>query len=147
MIKNAWEFEHSIKCKAAKNFVWKFWTDVSNWERLEGEKVEWIKLNGPFAAGTIGTTKMLGQPPLQWSILKLAPFDYAIIKMDFDGAVFRNMMQFEAITDDETKIIQQFTLEGLKASEYIEGMKIFETNAPDGLLKLAKTIEVVFNKS
>ena len=143
----AWVFEHSTECKADKNFAWKFWTDVSNWEKLEGKKVEWIKLNGPFAEGTVGTTKMLGQEPHQWKISKLTPFETATIEMSLDGAIFSNVMQFKAIPNHETKITQRFTLEGVKASNFIEGMKMFEKNAPEGLLKLAQTIESVFNKT
>ena len=45
----AWEFQHSINCDAPRPFVWTFWTDVSNWQKLEGEAVEWCRLDGPFA--------------------------------------------------------------------------------------------------
>ena len=37
-----WEFEHSSECDAPVEHAWAYWTDVSNWERLEGEAVESI---------------------------------------------------------------------------------------------------------
>jgi len=25
-----WKFEHSVECQVAKDFAWRFWTDVTN---------------------------------------------------------------------------------------------------------------------
>ena len=58
-----WEFEHAVECDADQFFAWSYWTDVSNWEKLEGEAVDWIRLYGPFALGTNGATKMPGHEP------------------------------------------------------------------------------------
>lgn len=140
-----WQFEHSVECNSNKSFAWAFWTDVSNWERLEGKAVEWIKLHGPFAVGTSGATKAPGQEPYTWKITQLDPERSATIEMPLDDAVFCNVMMMESIGADRTQIAQRLSLTGIKAADFAEGMRTFETNAPQGLAKLAKAIESVYN--
>jgi len=136
-----WHFEHSVECHSDKSFAWAFWTDVSNWERLEGNAVEWIRLQGPFAVGTSGTTKTPGQDPYVWEITYLEPERCAMIQMPLEGAVFYNTMIMESIGPRQTRIIQRLGLGGTKARDFIQGIQTFETSAPEGLAKLARSIE------
>ena len=144
MNETAWQFEHSVECNANKAFVWSFWTDVSNWERIEGKAVEWIKLNGPFVIGTSGVTKTPGRDPQYWKIAQLDPEHSATIEMSLEGAVFYNEMILESVSPDRTLITQRWSLAGPKASDLAEGMQMFEISAPQGLAKLAKTIESAY---
>ena len=144
MDKNKWMFKHSVACKASKAFAWAFWTDVSNWERLEGAAVEWIKLKGPFEKGTSGETKMPGQDALQWKIVQLDLEHSATIDMPLHKAILKNKIIFAAVSENQTSITQVLSLEGVNAYEYAEGMKMFETSAPQGLAKLAEAIELAF---
>ncbi|WP_425234718.1 hypothetical protein [Ulvibacterium sp.] len=141
----AWKFEHSVECNSDKSFAWAFWANVSNWQRLEGKAVEWIKLKGPFAVGTSGATKTPGQEPYIWKITQLDPEHSATIEMPLDGAVFCNVMIMESIGPNHTRITQRLSLTGIKAVDFAEGMQTFETSAPQGLAKLAKAIESVYN--
>ncbi len=50
-----WFFEHGVVAKAPCNVAWAFWTDVSNWSL--DPSLESVRLDGPFVAGTRGTTK------------------------------------------------------------------------------------------
>lgn len=143
----AWQFQHSVECKAAKSFAWSFWTDVSNWERIEGKAVEWIKLHGPFALGTVGETKMPGQEPQKWRIGQIDPGHSATIEMTVAGAQFYSEMILESISPDQTRIIQRMSLAGDKAQDLAEGMRVFETSAPQGLARLARAIEVASGTS
>ncbi len=144
MSEAAWQFEHTVTCKADRTFAWNFWTDVTNWERIEGQAIEWIRLDGPFATGTSGTTKAPGQPPHHWQIAECKVGHSARIEMKLDGAVFDNIMSFQSTEADETLITQRMELSGPKATTFTEGMKIFETTAPQGLTKLAKSIEAAY---
>lgn len=141
----AWQFEHSVECNSDKSFAWAFWTDVFNWERLEGKAVKWIKLKGPFAVGTSGATKTPSQDPFNWKITQLDPERSATIEMPLDGAVFCNVMIMESIHPNRTQITQRLSLTGKKAADFTEGMQTFETSAPQGLAKLAKAIESAYD--
>ena len=139
-----WHFEHSVECNANRSFAWSFWIDVSNWERLEGKAVEWIRLEGPFVVGTSGVTKMPGQDPQHWKITQIDPERSATVEMPLDGAVFCSTITLESVSPDRTKITQRMSLNGEKAAELAKGMQIFEEHAPQGLAKLAKAIESAY---
>ncbi len=141
----AWQFEHSVECNSDKSFAWAFWTDVSNWERLEGNAVEWIKLEGPFAVGTSGATKTPGQDSYNWKITQLDPEHSATIEMPLDGAAFCNVMIMESIDSNRIQITQRLSLNGKKSADFAEGMQAFETSAPQGLAKLVKAIESAYD--
>lgn len=137
----AWQFEHSVQCPAERSFVWAFWTDVANWERIEGEAVEWNRLEGPFAVGTRGGTKAPGQEPRSWAITQLEPQRSATIEMQLDGAIFANRIVFESLSEHRTRFAQRMTLDGPRVAELADGIRVFETTAPAGLARLASGIE------
>ena len=140
----AWQFEHSLECNADKSFVWSFWTEVSNWERIEGEAVEWIKLDGPFENGAKGETKMPGHNPQYWEVTQVVTESTATIKMPLEEAVFYNKIALESLSPERTRITQIMSLEGPNASAFAPGMQMFEENAPHGLAKMVKAIESAY---
>ncbi len=142
----AWQFEHSVECNVSKSFAWDFWTNVTNWARIEGSAVEWIRINGPFAEGTTGQTKVPGQNPNEWRITQFNAGNSATICMPLEGAEFINVMLFNALSVNRTLITQQLSLVGPDASEMAEGMEIFEKSAPQGLRKLAEAMETAYDQ-
>lgn len=136
-----WEFENSVECAASRPFAWRFWTNVSNWEEIEGDSIESIRLDGDFAVGTQGTTKAPGQEPRQWIISELVPERFATIEMALDGAVFSNRMTFDSVSSERTRITQRMALHGERAHTLVEGIRAFEMTAPQGLARLASAIE------
>lgn len=136
-----WQFEHSVECAAGRRAAWQFWTNVSNWERLEGDAVEWIRLDGEFAEGSRGVTKSPGQDVREWTISELDLNSSGTIRMQLGGAVFTNRMTFDSISNGRTRITQQMSLSGEGSDVLAEGMRAFEASAPQGLAKLAAAIE------
>ncbi len=62
----SWELKHSVIANANRQTVWEFVSNIDNLARVEGDAVESMTLDGPFQAGTRGTTKMRGQEPTHW---------------------------------------------------------------------------------
>lgn len=135
------QFKHTVTCNADRSKAWAFWTDVSNWEKIEGDTVEWIRLEGPFEAGAKGMTKTPGQEPQHWSIVEAVYEDYATIEIELPGAILHNTMRFKSFSGNMTLITQRMQLTGPNASDFTEGMEMLKKSAPAGLAKLAKTIE------
>lgn len=135
-----WDFKHSVECEASRDFAWSFWTDVSNWERIEGQAVEWIRLEGPFRAGARGETKSPGQEPRHWTIVDVQAGFSATIAMKVHGATFLNQMNFESLLDNRTRITQRLSLHGEVPPEMLSLMQTFEATAPEGLAKMAAMI-------
>ena len=136
-----WDFEHSVECEANRKSVWLFWTDVSNWKRIECNAVEWIRLEGPFQAGSQGVTKSPGQEPRRWTIADIDSEASATIEMPVNGAMFVNRMTFERLSANRTRITQRLSLCGEVSTDMLTGIKTFEATAPEGLAKLASVIE------
>lgn len=136
------QFKHTVTCNADKSFAWAFWTQVSNWEKIEGDTVEWILLDGPFEVGSKGLTKTPSQHPQHWKIVELVKEDYATIEIELPGAFLHNTMRFKSLPGDLTLITQSMHLTGPNAGDFTEGMEMLKKTAPMGLAKLAKMIEM-----
>lgn len=105
MSSTAWEFQYSIETAAHPEFAWQFWTNVANWRDLE-PGVE-FELDGPFAPGTRGRTRMPGQEPRQWLICAVDPGRSWTQEMSLPGAAFMGSMQFEEVAKGRTRITQR----------------------------------------
>ena len=65
----AWECQRTVEAAVSVSFAWQYMTNVSNWSDPPAE----FELDGPFAAGSRGTTRMPGQPPNTWMIRDVDP--------------------------------------------------------------------------
>jgi hypothetical protein len=130
----AWEITHSVETNASVAFAWNFWTNVSNWDDPPAE----FELEGPFAIGSRGSTRLPGQEPLHWVIRKVAPPNAATIEMSLDGATLSFEWQFVGIADGRARLTQRIVLKGEKADLYLSQVRdAFSANLPDGMNKLA----------
>ena len=59
------EVEHSVEVRVPRRVAWGFWSDPSNWTLDPG--IQSVEIDGPFAPGTVGTTKSKDQET-QWTI-------------------------------------------------------------------------------
>jgi Polyketide cyclase / dehydrase and lipid transport len=134
-----WEFQYSIEADAHPEFAWEFWTNIANWRELE-PGVE-FELDGPFAAGARGRTRMPGQEPRHWLIRAVDPGRSWIQEMSLPGALFIVSMHFEKVVKGRTRITQRLWLEGEGAEALLDDVRIFETTTPDGLKRIAAVIE------
>ena len=134
-----WEVLHSVVSDTSRRSAWRYWTDVTNWRRHEGDAVESITLHGPFRAGTQGTTKLPGESPQTWTLVEVQTPERAIIEMKLDGAVLRFTWTFEELGATRTRLTQRITLGGPSAGRYsAEVEAVFAPNIRPGMEKLAR---------
>ncbi|HYP26355.1 MAG TPA: SRPBCC family protein [Blastocatellia bacterium] len=134
-----WEFEHSVETKASRAFAWRFWTDVSNW--AFDSSIEWVRLEGPFASGTMGETKSPGLDPVRWELKGVRAGEEAVVEMALPGATLRFHWRFEDTAERGTRITQRASLDGPAADDLVnQGVREFERGIPDGMRKLADLI-------
>ena len=72
----AWQLEHSVETDASRSFAWSFMTDPRNWDDPPAQFV----LDGPFAAGSQGTTLMPDHEPVRWRIRHVRPGQSYVIE-------------------------------------------------------------------
>lgn len=129
-----WEINHSVETNASPAFAWHYWTNIANWDDPPAE----FALEGPFATGSRGITRLPGQEPLHWFIREVTPPNAATIEMSLDGAVLSFEWRFVGLADGRTRLTQRIVLKGEKAEMYLSQVKTaFTANPPNALNKLA----------
>ena len=129
-----WEITHSVETNASPSSAWNYWTEVTNWDDPPAK----FELDGPFACGSRGTTRLPGQEPLHWFIREVNPPHAATIEMQLQGATVSFEWRLVGLTNGRTRLTQRVVLRGEKADMYLSQVKaVFTANLPDGMNKLA----------
>jgi hypothetical protein len=135
----AWSFEHSVETTAGREAAWRFWSDVANWAQVD-PAVEWVRLDGTFAAGTTGVTKPVGREEIHWRLAQIEAGERAVVEILMAGAALSFTMRFEDKPDGGTRMTQAVTLDGERAADYIAAVEQLKEGMPIGLAKLAAAI-------
>jgi hypothetical protein len=135
----AWECQRSVEADVSVSFAWQYMTNVSNWSDPPAE----FELDGPFAAGSRGTTRMPGQPPNTWMIRDVdSGRAYTLEGGSFlDGAVLLCHWRFDPVSNSRTRLTQRLELWGENAATYIDGIRSgFEPNLEPGMKNIAEAM-------
>ena len=136
-----WELKLSVVADAHRQTVWEFVSNIDNLARVEGDAVESMTLDGPFQAGTKGTTKMRGQEPTHWRLAEVKPPERAIYEMELTEAVVHFTWTYEELADGRTRLSQHITLEGPGAEAYVPLVEEYlAPNVGKGAERLAEEI-------
>jgi hypothetical protein len=133
----AWEIEHSVETTASPAFAWEYMSNVENWDDPPAQ----FKLDGPFAAGSRGTTHMPGQEPLHWTLRAVSPPSSYTIEGQLDRASMLVKWQFNGLPDGRTRLTQHIVLKGENAAAYLPGVaEAFTANLAPGMNRIAAAI-------
>jgi hypothetical protein len=100
-----------------------------------------MTLDGPFQAGTRGTTKVRGQEPTHWRLVEVKPPERTVSEVELTEAVVRFTWTYEELTDGRTRLSQHIVLEGPGAEAYVPVIEAsLAPNVGKGAGKLAEEI-------
>jgi len=134
---SVYQVEHSVEVPVSAAFAWDWRTDVKNWDDPPAQ----FQLDGPFAAGSWGTTRLPGQEPLRWQIRDVQPRRSFAIEMRLDRATLSFEWRFDAMSDRHTRLSQRIVLAGENAAAYAPQVRAtFGSNLPDGMSRIAEAI-------
>ncbi len=136
----AWECERSVDVDVPVSSAWAYMTDIRNWDDPPAE----FALDGPFAEGTRGTTRMPGQPAASWTLREVeSGRGYTIEGSSFlERAVLLVHWRFDPLSDRTARLTQRIELLGENAAAYSEAMQsMFEPNLEPGLQRIARRME------
>ena len=132
-----YQVEHSVEATVSPAFAWDWRTDVKNWDDPPAQ----FQLDGPFAAGSWGTTRLPGQEPLRWQIRDVQPGRSFVIEMRLDRATLSFEWRFDAVTDRYTRLTQRIVLAGDNAAAYAPQVRAaFGSNLPDAMSRIARAV-------
>ena len=134
-----WQCEQSVEADVPVSFAWQYMTDVRNWSDPPAE----FAIDGPFASGTRGTTRMPGQDANSWTIRSVDPGRAYTIEGSFhDEARFSSHWRFDAISESRTRLTQRLELAGEKAADFVDGVRAaFEPNLEPGMRRIAELMK------
>ena len=133
----AWECQRSVEVDVPASFAWQYMTDVGNWSDPPAE----FALEGAFASGSRGTTRMPGRPPATWTIRDVeSGHGYTIEGGSFlENAVLLFHWRFDAVSDRTTRLTQHIELCGENAAAYVADVSArFGPNLAPGLRRIAE---------
>ena len=133
----AYQVEYSVEAPASPAFAWDWRTDVKNWDDPPAQ----FQLDGPFAAGSWGTTRLPGQEPLRWHIRDVRPGRSFTIDMPLDRATLSFEWRFEAVSDRRTRLRQRIVLAGDNGAAYAAQVRAaFGSGLPEGMNRIAAAL-------
>ena len=139
-----YQVEHSVEAPVRPSFAWDWRTDVKNWDDPPAQ----FQLDGPFAAGSWGTTRLPGQEPLRWQIRDVQPRRSFVIEMPLDRATLSFEWRFDAVSDSRTRLSQRIVLAGHNAAAYAPQVRAaFGSNLPDGMSRIAAAMASASSQS
>jgi polyketide cyclase/dehydrase/lipid transport protein len=111
-----WTYEHSIETDATPDAIWPLYTDVPAWPRWD-QGLEWVMLNGPFAAGSTGSLKVPGQDPLPFTLLDVRPLAGFSDETYIPGLAIRFDHSLAPTSTGKTRITHRVIITGAAAEE------------------------------
>ena len=136
VVKANWEFEHVAECNAPRQFCWRYWTDIANWDDPPAR----FSLEGSFADGSRITTELPGRT-LVSVIRDVREGRAATIEIGLPNALFSFHWSFDDVDEKRTRISQRLVLSGEDAAIFLDQAKVMGKNAPQGLKKLIAAME------
>jgi len=136
--------EHSVEVDVSLSFAWKHRTDITTWK----DPPATFGLDGPFAAGSRGTTLLPNQAPLHWLIREVHPQKSFVIEMPLDRAIFASEWRLESVSERRTKMTQSITLSGENANAYVAQVEAgFGPTLSEGMNKIASEMSAAATQS
>jgi hypothetical protein len=127
--------QQSVDADVPASFAWQYMTNVSNWSDPPAE----FSLDGPFADGAQGTTRMPDQPAGHWTIRGVDSGRGYSIEGELPGSV-RLLVHwcFESLPDRRTRLTQRIELAGGQAVALADDVRAaFEPNLEPGMRRIA----------
>jgi len=134
----AYEVQHSVEAEVSLAFAWDWRTDVRNWD----DPPATFRLDGPFVAGSWGTTLMPGRDALRWHIRDITPYRSFVIELPIDPAATLSFeWVFESLSDRRTRLTQHIRLSGSNAAAHADQVRAgFSTTLRDGTARIARNL-------
>ena len=138
-----WQIEHTVEADVSATFAWNYWSNVANWDDPPAEFV----LDGAFVEGSVGTTRIPGQDPIQWRIRDVLSGKCATIEIELDRATASFTFSFKPVSATRTELTQHIVLKGENAAVYVEHMQAGFGTLPEGMKRLAAAMTTSAIKS
>jgi polyketide cyclase/dehydrase/lipid transport protein len=128
--------QQSVVVDVPVSFAWTFMTDVRNWSDPPAE----FSLDGPFAGGTRGATRMPGQPDRSWTVQEVTPGRaYTLHTSLGEHAYVLFHWRFDPVSEHRTTLTQRIEVGGEHAEANVNDIRsAFEPSLEPGMQRIAR---------
>jgi hypothetical protein len=132
-------YRHTVETDVTPEAIWALYEDVTTWPIWDAQ-AELITRDGPFAAGTTGTMRFVGQEPLDYRLTKVDPLREFVDETPVDELVVRVSHRLDSLPDGRLRITYSAQIDGPKDEAQQIG-PVITADFPDtvaALIALAK---------
>jgi Polyketide cyclase / dehydrase and lipid transport len=107
----SYTYLHTVEADVTPEAIWALYEDVSTWPSWDAQ-AEKITRDGPFAAGTTGTMKFIGQQPLAYRLAKVDPMHEFVDETPVGELVVRVSHLLTPLSDKRLRIDYSAEIKG-----------------------------------
>ena len=106
-----WTTEHSVETTAAPEAIWREWSDVNRWHEWNPD-IEWIELDGAFAAGSRITMTPIDDEPVELRIAETVEPELFVDEADLGEIVVRTIHRVEPLDEKRARVTYRMEITG-----------------------------------
>ena len=137
MNEQTWQGEYAIETSATPDVIWHIFRDVSGWKTWNAG-IEYIEIDGPFAAGTWFAMKPPGQDALRSKLIEVRENACFVDETRVGDLVIAVAHRIESLGADRTRIVYAVDANGSEAAEIGPAVA---SDFPEVLASLVKLAE------
>ena len=107
----SYTYLHTVEAEVTPEAIWALFEDVSTWPSWDAQ-AEKITRDGPFAAGTTGTMKFIGQEPLAYRLAMVDPMREFVDETPVGEIVVRVSHLLTPLSDKRLRIDYSAEIDG-----------------------------------
>jgi uncharacterized protein YndB with AHSA1/START domain len=111
-----WTHEHTAETAASPEAVWRVLCDLDQWASWD-TSLEWVRLQGPFRAGSQVVMKPKGQDPITSVIVEATENRVYADQTDLGGVTLRFSHTLEPLAGGGTRVIHRLEVTGSAADQ------------------------------
>ncbi len=92
----SFSYTHTVETDVPAEAIWSLYEDVASWAAWDAQ-AELVTRDGPFAAGSTGTMKFIGQDPLAYRLTKVEPLREFVDETPLGDIVVRVSHRLDAL--------------------------------------------------
>jgi hypothetical protein len=102
---------HTVETDIGAEAIWSLYDDVTTWPSWDAQ-AEIVTRHGPFAAGSTGTMKFVGQPPLHYRLTKVEPLREFVDETSVGELVVRVSHVLEPLPSGQLRVTYSAEIDG-----------------------------------
>lgn len=110
-VRPAFTYQYALETDAPLASIWSLYEDVSSWPQWDAG-AELVTREGPFAAGSAGALKLVGQDPLAYRLVRVEPQREFVDETPFGELVVRVSHRLETLASGAVRLTHAVEIDG-----------------------------------